>query len=255
MSYSCSISFIDIDKSDITDFFVHYKKEIRNHMSEVAEDEYLWVPYIKDNIWTDSKKFPEWSDLPYNDKLMAERWAQTCVFSYRYFYSDKYHLLGIFSIPKCMYHMFDGTVYFQNSCDQDYDLKDWDNIKQFEEVYNKWQNVPEKVIAVAYNEDMDENVSDDKLKERISYFRRSKAYDEIWENIEYALELESEVVYVSLFNSIYDYEAVKLFLIHCHKYMEEHIKEGEKYYQEMLEGKHPEMQETINHIKESFEST
>ena len=49
MSYSCSISFIDIDKSDITYFFVRYKKEIRNHMSEVTEDEYLWVPYIKDN--------------------------------------------------------------------------------------------------------------------------------------------------------------------------------------------------------------
>ena len=142
MSYSCNISFKQIEADEIYEFFQQFKKAVGEHMKEIAEDNFLWVPYIRHHL-----SVPEqWSDVSREQRNEAEFWATRGIFSFRYFYDKELKLLGVYSVHDCLQDMFDGTVYFQNSCDQNYRRKDWKGISAFETIFDKWQQCPVEVF-------------------------------------------------------------------------------------------------------------
>mgnify|MGYP003333611224 CR=1 FL=1 len=117
MSYSCEISFKQIEADKVYDFLIEYKSELKNHFKEIAEQNYIYSPICKDRIISisdkaDLEKISNWDN---RDKIID--WAKEHIFKYRYFYIPSRKLLGVFSIHDCMKYMFDDTIYFQNSCD------------------------------------------------------------------------------------------------------------------------------------------
>ncbi len=200
MSYSCTISFKTIPAEDIYDFLILLKNKTTESFGHIAEDNFIFSPFSKKHVKEEDeaemhKAFWETTD-----------WARMHVFTYRYFYLKEHKLLGVYSLNEEQQALFDCTVYFQNSTDQDYDFTEWQGVPWFEEVAAKWANTTDEDILQAYKAEYDqdfeydyEGYEDEKLREKIAYARRTFAYKEIWELIEPTLYHENGVVYVSLY--------------------------------------------------------
>ena len=217
MSYSCYISFKQLEADEVYEFFKQFKKAVGEHMKEIAEDNYLWVPYIRHHA-----DIPEnFKDVSRDWRTEAEFWAFRSIFSFRYFYDKELKLLGMYSVPDSIQDMFDGTVYFQNSCDQNYNKKDWKGIPSFEAIFDKWQQCPVEDVEAKYNTEhsftsMREEYSDEEhFDAAIEYYRKTYCYEEIWKRFENTLYREEEVVYLSLYG-FYDLIHVERFLKMCH---------------------------------------
>lgn len=214
MSYSALISFKSIDLENLFPFLTKFKKTIMENLDNIAEDEFIYSPFCKNYHFEEDDSYEK---IVYFDdnallRMESEYWADR-LFKYRWFYNNALGLLGIYGAPKCTQELFDGTIYFQNSCDQDYEREDWDNIEVFQKIYDKWQNVSNEVILGLLKE---KGYTDDDFKEdeSLDYYRRSAAYDEIWELIGNTLFDDDSVTYLSLFG-YYDILVRNSFLSKC----------------------------------------
>ncbi len=190
MSYSCSISFKNIPAEDIFGFMLSLKEKATIAFEQIASDNYIFSPYSENNIKENDEKALEKAFWDTTD------WAKTSIFTYRYFYIKELQLLGIYSIPNCLYDLFDTTIYFQNSCDRDYEITEWKGVKHFEEIAKKWEDAPEEKIIEHYEKNyghFSKEISD------LGYYRRTFAYDEIWNLLENTLYQEKDIVYLTLY--------------------------------------------------------
>ena len=212
MSYSATISFKTIKAEDIYGFFQNFKAEATAHLEEIAEDNFLWSPYSKERSETDERKLFQ----------STEMWARSSVFAYRYFYMTEHKLLAVFGVPKCLQGLFDLTECFQNSCDQDYPFEEWKGVPIFEQIAEKWKNATDGEVYKTFEyPDEHEDETD------YDYYRRSRAYDEIWGMFEDYLYQEEKVVYISLYG-YYDISQIMCFSRFCkEKY--------QKWYEEIKE--------------------
>lgn len=106
----------------------------------------------------------------------ADRYWLEALFTFRFLYWEEHKLLGIVMMPpENASKKWPLSVYFQNSCDQDYPLSDWKegNIPFFMNAVAKAENYTEKEIRAK----VDYEIEDDNLE----YFRRSVCYDDIFE--------------------------------------------------------------------------
>lgn len=192
MSYSCEINFKHIEAEDIPEFFLKLKKHAVENLENIANDEYC---FYKETMYK-----------------TIENWARLAIFNYRWFYDKENKLLGVFSIQNCMKNLFDSTIYFQNSCDQDYDYSDWNGIELFENIANKWKNATIDDVVKALDYELCENNFDefDTSEEGVEYNKRSLCYDEIWKMFSDYLYDEDSVTYISLFGW-YDAEPLMKF--------------------------------------------
>ena len=222
MSYSCEICFKKLEAEDVYDFLQQFKTAVREKLANIAEDNFLWVPYIRHSC-----NVPEnFGDVSRDKRTEAEFWAYRSIFSYRYFYDKEFKLLGMYSVPECVQDLFDGSVYFQNSCDQNYNRKEWQGIAEFEAIYDKWQSCPVKDVEKHYLEKHSRTIQEEyagediDYEQTIAYYRKTFAYKEIWNRYEASLYNEDSIVYLSLFG-FYDLVHVTRFLKICHdKYIE-----------------------------------
>ena len=203
MSYSCQISFKQIKGDDIFDFFKKLKNEASQHLENIAEDNYVFSPLFKD-IYSLNENFTIDRDM----KLKIEDWTKSSIFTYRYFYDKENEILGVYSISDCLTDLFDCTVYFQDSCDQNYDFDEWNGIKLFEKIAQKWSTSSDENIISYYEKEFGKYDSDDAPD--LDYCRKSFAYDEIWKMVSKTLYDETDVVYLSLY-SYYDFESLNKF--------------------------------------------
>jgi hypothetical protein len=139
------------------------------------------------------------------------------IFSYRFFYIPAHNLLGVFGTPDAVHDIFDTTVYFQNSCDQDYDFDEWKGIPVFEEIAEKWKNATDEETRKKYDEKYG---LDDEEDFDYEYQKKTFAYDEIRGMCEKYLYNKSEVVYVSMFGGYELYEIIG-FVNKCRKAYDE----------------------------------
>ena len=95
----------------------------------------MWCPSVKKRIGK-----IDYKELTVDETDLDREWFCR-VFTHRFFYDDEFGLLGIYGVPTVSRKLFDKTVYFQNSCDQDYDFKDWEGIPEFENIYNKFMGL------------------------------------------------------------------------------------------------------------------
>lgn len=222
MSYSCFISFKKMKEKDIIPFLKKYKKTTTERLEEIAKENFSYVPYIR-NTFDISNKFESFKDVPRELQQEAKYWARSCVFQYKYFYDTKNKLLCIFGVPTCMYDLFDKTIYFQNSCDQDYERENWEGVEVFEKIYDKWQAYSDmyikKIYKKVYGTDFDCEYGDykeEKIQEEINYCRRSFAYDEIWKHVGGEMYSENEAIFLSLYGN-YEICEIISFVKHCHE--------------------------------------
>lgn len=121
-------------------------------------------------------------------------WARNCL-SPKFVYFKEQKLLGLLgaSWPHRK-EFFKDHIYFQNSCDQDYDREDWGNIKYFTDIWDECQNADLDALAESYAKkynykkeevlkewqiDYEDGIDD----KHLDYRRRSMAYDTIYENL------------------------------------------------------------------------
>lgn len=203
MSYSCYISFKQLAGDDVYNFFLDLKKEAVSHIPDIAKQEYMFSPLCR--IQEIGKPF-QWSE---DIKEKTENWAKQAIFHYRYFYNKELQLLGVYSVPDCMQNLFDTTIYFQNSCDQDYEYTTWKGVPYFEMVVEKWSTASEKEVKNWYTEKENRTWDADDWFD-LDYFRKTIVYKEIWEQFRESLFDDDAVVHLSLFGG-YDYGHMKHF--------------------------------------------
>lgn len=205
MSYSCEISFKEINPEDVYNFLVALKNKLIDNIENIAKDNYIYAPFVRyqHKPYT---KLENYSDIECNNSWVKQ------VFTYRYFYLKEYNLLGIYGLPSSVQHLFNDTIYFQNSTDQDYDLTNWDKIKLFKDVADKWKNCTNNYIIQTQDCDEDDD---------IEYNRKSGCYSEIWNTyLKDTLFNDNSIVYLSCFGS-YDLLYIHQFLYNCEKYAKE----------------------------------
>lgn len=207
MSYSCTVSFKEINAEDVYYFLVKVKREILKHIPEIAEDNYVYAPFVR------------YFHKPYSElDSFAEKecccgWVRQCL-TYRYFYHPTEHLLGIYGLPNCIRDMFDDTIYFQNSTDQDYPFETWDKVKPFRTTAEQYQHnsvVLYDRIRKQYDIDYEDFYDD------IDYWKQTACYDEIFRTyIKDTLYDDNSAVYFSCLG-YYESEVENKFLYNCER--------------------------------------
>lgn len=219
MSYRCFISFKKMQAEEIIPFLKSFKQEAINRLEQIAEKNCAYCPYIDKS-----------EDTVFNNTIINEQklWVRH-VLSFRFFYDKEFKLLGVLGVCSPLEDMFDKTVYFQNSCDQDYPKEEYEGIEKFEEIYDKWMNKSSEEINKLYKEEYDEDLTNDSVDE--NYYRRTWAYDEIWSRYENELYEDEKAVYFSLFESIYEVDKVYKFLRLCFRAYNDWNKKWEKEHE------------------------
>lgn len=210
MSYGAEICFKVIPADQLFDFFRDLKSACTSKFKEIAKDNFLYLP---------SKRFEYRETSEYHQENADRLWMRSNVFTFRYFYLPERDLLGMFSIPSEVTDLFDTSIYFQNSCDQDYDWKVWEGIRDFEGIAQKWIDVSDETVFEKYKED---HFGRDEERDKFDYdyYRKTFCYDEIWELISQFLYDENKVVYLSLYGGYELYEASK-FCDYCRELYKE----------------------------------
>ena len=186
-------------------------------LDEIAKDNAFYCP---------AQRNAGFDKLSNTIKNEANRhWAYRC-FSFHYFYDIENKLLGMFGVYDQIASLFDTTIIFQNSCDQDYDFKTWQNIEIFRNIAQKYINTSDETIEKIFKEkhNCDFRKEYNKLnhtdfKEQYDYYRRSFAYDEIWTILESELYNSDKAVYLNLFSDP-DIHIMSKFVRKCEKHAE-----------------------------------
>lgn len=125
------------------------------------------------------------------------------VFTYRYFYNKELNLLGIYGLPNSLREIFDDTLGFQNSCDQDYEFEYWDKVEPFKVIADKYKAMSPQEVWKEFKKSRDSYTEEefmDPKENHIEYYAKTLCYEEIWETyLEKTLYNEDSIVYLSLF--------------------------------------------------------
>lgn len=229
MSYSCEISFKNLKPENVYDFLVEYKKAVSEHLEDIAKENVWYSPLLRHDFEYDWAK-ASYTNMSVDLRDKIDTWASK-VFQFRYFYLPEHNLLGIFGVPDSVKEIFDNTIYFQNSTDQDYDFDDWKGVPWFEEIAVKWKNCSLDELVQTYNgiygDDSDyhhmTNAEYLSNEEESIYYRKSFCYKDIWSSIEQYLFHDDGVVYLSLFG-FYDAEPMRQFSVAIYKSAKDEVK-------------------------------
>lgn len=194
MSYSCQISFKEIPTNEVYPFLQTFKKAISERLEDIAKANASYSPMVRSCPLGEDK-------IEMTDELLhaTEDWARNTVFKYRFFYNADLQILGMYGVDKCMQDMFDCTVYFQNSCDQDYAYEEWNGIKHFESIVDKWKNADDETVKEEFKKRI--NSAWDENENEVEYWKRSFVYEDIWKNFENTLFDDSSSLFLSIFGS------------------------------------------------------
>ena len=215
MSYECEICFKKLAPEDVYDFLLEFKHKATECRKEIAKENCCYMPTIRRHL-----EPPEIPKTIFDADIPEDlNWALNSIFKHRYFYDKELNLLGVYSVHKCLWDLFDGHVFFQNNCDQDYEKSDYNGIKDFENIYDKYdkysvEQILEEFPKQHWNLDEEDNLAEN--EEQLGYCRRTLAYDEIWRRFEKTLNEESSVVYFSIYGP-YENWTILEFILECYE--------------------------------------
>ena len=200
MSYSAIISFKSLSSDEIIPFLRNYKRKLPSFFEQIADENFVYSPLYRKYTFCSAEEFQNFHEVR-ND---IKNWAMSSVFHHLYTYDAELGLLGVFGIPECMQFMFDKTVHFQNSCDQDYPREGWEGVKPFEDIFDRWQrSTKQEILNSPFNKYLES--SDIENEKDLEYYRRSSAYKEIWSHFEDTLFDDGDAIYISLYGYYDDY--------------------------------------------------
>lgn len=128
MSYSLDILFFNepVSKDECIEKADNFCKEmLEQSFKEEIQASIPWIPSVRDGrLDTKTVNDPDFS-LNETDKYFIQ-----LLFRYKFVYWEKYKLLGVIHIPvKTGPASNFSHIYFQNSCDTDYEYETWDCLK------------------------------------------------------------------------------------------------------------------------------
>ncbi len=197
MSYGCTISFKTISADKIYPFFQQFKKACIDNLDGFAKENFSYSPLFKKCHYKPIEI--EYTEEFLELKKSTETWAKESIFKFRWFYLQDSNVLGVYSTDESLQSLFDCTVYFQNSCDQDYEFEEWNGIPAFEKIAAKYKNMTDAELVKKYREKMNDEWDADEHTVDLQYYAKSFAYDEVWELVENTLYNDDEAVYLSVF--------------------------------------------------------
>ena len=214
MSYGCTIHFKNIKAEEVYSFFQELKTKLISKTDEIAKDNFLWLPSIRNNY-----KYKDIDGFIVDDADC--NWVQNSLFKYRYFYIPHHELLGVFNLPNGFDDMFDNVSYFQNSTDQDYEFDEWKGIPIFEQIAEKWKSATDEETKKHYIKEHGDIYDEDEFD--CDYHRKEFAYDEIWGMFKDYLYKDSLCVYLSIFGG-YEHYHLSVIVQKCKNNYEEWFK-------------------------------
>lgn len=236
MSYSCEFSFKKMEPSEIMPFLVSFKHACNEHLKEIAEETFWCCPFNVEHYHDLPEQF---KDITIEERSAAQSWAHNNVFKFKYFYNPKFKLLGVSGVHEPLRNLFDGTVHFQDSTDQDYERELYDGIREFEAIYNKWMTISFSDFEAEYqkrrHESFDDFIEQEhpecirneiKLHKVMSYYLRSYCYEEIWSHFSQYLWDDEDQIYLSVYGNR-ERQEIMSFVKYCHDdQIEANKKEG-----------------------------
>lgn len=131
---------------------------------------------IKDNIYY----FPSIQRGGNKEYELADEWFLVNLFSLRFVWWEDKKLLGLNNDSDFLKSFFDTEVYFQNSCDQDYEYDGWDDkIDFFKETKRKIQERTKEELLKCSTYFNESDLEDD-----LEYCKRTILYDMIFSELD-----------------------------------------------------------------------
>lgn len=192
MSYSCYISFKTISQEELYAFFTKLKAKTTENAFEIIKDESCFSPLNKHYPF---RAVPEDTLL----SIFSETEDWICrLFTHKWFYKDG--VLGVYGVHESLYDLFDTTIYFQNSCDHDYALEEWQAVPLFKQIADKWAGYSSAELTAAILQADCDLLEEECSEKQLEYWRRSMCYNEIWGLFKDTLYDDNSVVYLGLYS-------------------------------------------------------
>lgn len=148
------------------------------NIRKTIRDNLYYIPSVRTGYIADEESKNRRTDVLADT---ADRYWLEALFTFRFLYWEEHKLLGIVMMPpENASEKWPLSVYFQNSCDQDYPLSDWKegNIPFFANAAAKAENYTAEEIRAKFDYEIED--------ENLEYYRRNTCYNDIFE----ALALE-----------------------------------------------------------------
>ena len=179
MSYRFNMFFKQINsKEEAYDFAIKTTKLLYKNMEE----------YILDNKYS----IPSISSLLNNEMIEialeeTNKYWLFQLFSLNFTYWEEYKLLGLlgWNYSSSIKNLYDAQIYFQNSCDQDYEYEEWGtNINLFNEIVAEIKNGNnlDTLIKICFPYGYDEYDLEE-LKDDIDYYKKTAIYNLIFDKL------------------------------------------------------------------------
>lgn len=157
--------------------YTQFQMTEKNIRKTIRDNRY-YIPSVRTGYIADEESKKRRADVLADT---ADRYWLEALFTFRFLYWEEHKLLGIVMMPpENASEKWPLSVYFQNSCDQDYPLSDWKegNIPFFANAAAKAENYTAEEIRAKFDYEIEE--------ENLEYYRRNTCYNDIFE----ALALE-----------------------------------------------------------------
>jgi hypothetical protein len=181
MSYSFDMGFAQANSLQeamaIALEYTQFQMTEKNIRKTIRDNRY-YIPSVRTGYIADEESKNRRTDVLADT---ADRYWLEALFTFRFLYWEEHKLLGIVMMPpENASEKWPLSVYFQNSCDQDYPLSDWKegNIPFFANAAAKAENYTAEEIRAKFDYEIED--------ENLEYYRRNTCYNDIFE----ALALE-----------------------------------------------------------------
>jgi hypothetical protein len=181
MSYGFDIGFAQANSLQeamaIALEYTQFQMTEKNIRKTIRDNRY-YIPSVRTGYIADEESKNRRTDVLADT---ADRYWLEALFTFRFLYWEEHKLLGIVMMPpENASEKWPLSVYFQNSCDQDYPLSDWKegNIPFFANAAAKAENYTAEEIRAKFDYEIED--------ENLEYYRRNTCYNDIFE----ALALE-----------------------------------------------------------------
>lgn len=157
--------------------YTQFQMTEKNIRKTIRDNRY-YIPSVRTGYIADEESKNRRADVLADT---ADRYWLEALFTFRFLYWEEHKLLGIVMMPpENASEKWPLSVYFQNSCDQDYPLSDWKegNIPFFANAAAKTENYTAEEIRAKFDYEIED--------ENLEYYRRNTCYNDIFE----ALALE-----------------------------------------------------------------
>ena len=145
------------------------------NIRKTIRDNRYYIPSVRTGYIADEENKNRRADVLADT---ADRYWLEALFTFRFLYWEEHKLLGIIMMPpESASERWPLSVYFQNSCDQDYPFFEWKegNIPFFANAAAKAENYTAEEIRAKFDYEIED--------ENLEYYRRNTCYNDIFEEL------------------------------------------------------------------------